>query len=210
MMANGIELRSYAFLDSLQPQYAAFLGTTAQGFLPLAGEASLFVEVAPGIEINRLTDIALKATTVKPGMQIIERVFGLLEIHSPEQAETRAAGEAVLDALGLTEDDRVKPQVLSSQIIRRIDDHHAQLINRMRHGQMIIPGQTLYVLECNPAAYAALAANEAEKASNINVLEVRAFGAVGRVYLGGEEQDVEVGWQAAVGALEGLSGRDSS
>ncbi len=209
-MANGIELRSYAFLDSLQPQYAAFLGTTAQGFLPLAGEASLFVEVAPGIEINRLTDIALKATTVKPGMQIIERVFGLLEIHSPEQAETRAAGEAILDALGLTEDDRVKPQVLSSQIIRRIDDHHAQLINRMRHGQMIIPGQTLYVLECNPAAYAALAANEAEKASNINVLEVRAFGAVGRVYLGGEEQDVEVGWQAAVGALEGLSGRDSS
>ena len=209
-MANGIELRSYAFLDSLQPQYAAFLGTTAQGFLPLAGEASLFVEVAPGIEINRLTDIALKATTVKPGMQIIERVFGLLEIHSPEQAETRAAGEAILDALGLTEDDRVKPQVLSSQIIRRIDDHHAQLINRMRHGQMIIPGQTLYVLECNPAAYAALAANEAEKASNINVLEVRAFGAVGRVYLGGEEQDVEVGWQAAVGALEGLTGRDNS
>lgn len=209
-MATGIELRSYAFLDSLQPQYAAFLGTTAQGFLPLAGEATLFVEVAPGIEINRLTDIALKATTVKPGMQIIERVFGLLEIHSPEQAETRAAGEAILDALGLTEDDRVKPKVLSSQIIRRIDDHHAQLINRMRHGQMIIPGQTLYVLECNPAAYAALAANEAEKASNINVLEVRAFGAVGRVYLGGEEQDVEVGWQAAVGALEGLTGRDSS
>jgi hypothetical protein len=206
-MATGIELRSYAFLDSLQPQYAAFLGTTAQGFLPLAGEASLFVEVAPGIEINRLTDIALKATTVKPGMQIIERVFGLLEIHSPEQAETRAAGESILDALGLTEDDRVKPKVLSSQIIRRIDDHHAQLINRMRHGQMIIPGQTLYVLECNPAAYAALAANEAEKASNINVLEVRAFGAVGRVYLGGEEQDVEVGWQAAVDSLEGLSGR---
>lgn len=206
-MATGIELRSYAFLDSLQPQYAAFLGTTAQGFLPLAGEASLFVEVAPGIEINRLTDIALKATTVKPGMQIIERVFGLLEIHSPEQAETRAAGAAILDALELTEDDRVKPKVLSSQIIRRIDDHHAQLVNRMRHGQMIIPGQTLYVLECNPAAYAALAANEAEKSSNINVLEVRAFGAVGRVYLGGEEQDVEVGWQAAVGALEGLSGR---
>ncbi|MDJ0790499.1 MAG: hypothetical protein QNJ71_01250 [Acidimicrobiia bacterium] len=206
-MASGIELRSYVFLDSLQPQYAAFLGTTAQGFLPLAGEASLFVEVAPGIEINRLTDIALKATTVKPGMQIIERVFGLLEIHSPEQAETRAAGAAILDELGLSEDDRVKPQVLSSQIIRRIDDHHAQLVNRMRHGQMIIPGQTLYVLECNPAAYAALAANEAEKASNINVLEVRAFGAVGRVYLGGEEQDVEVGWRAAVDALEGLTGR---
>ena len=206
-MTAGIELRSYVFLDTLQPQYAAFLGTTAQGFLPLAGEAVLFVEVAPGIEINRLTDIALKATMVKPGMQIIERVFGLLEVHSPEQSETRAAGEAILDTLELTENDRLKPKVLSSQLIRRIDDHHAQLINRMRHGQMIIPGQTLYVMECQPAAYAALAANEAEKAANINVLEVRAFGAVGRIYLGGEEQDMEVGWQAAVAALEGIDGR---
>ena len=206
-MASGIELRSYAFLDSLQPQYAAFMGTTAQGFLPLAGEAVLFVEVAPGIEINRLTDVALKATNVKPGMQIIERVFGLLEVHSPEQSETRAAGEAILESLELTESDRIKPTVHTSQIIRRIDDHHAQLINRTRHGQMIIPGQTLYVLECGPAAYAALAANEAEKAANINVLEVRAFGAVGRIYLGGEEQDIEVGWQAAVAALEGLDGR---
>jgi hypothetical protein len=167
----------------------------------------LFVEVAPGIEINRLTDVALKATSVKPGMQIIERVFGLLEVHSPEQSETRAAGEAILESLGLSEADRLKPEVHTSQIIRRIDDHHAQLINRTRHGQMIIPGQTLYVLECGPAAYAALAANEAEKAANINVLEVRAFGAVGRIYLGGEEQDIEVGWQAAVAALEGLDGR---
>ncbi|MEE8486311.1 MAG: hypothetical protein V3S38_07185 [Acidimicrobiia bacterium] len=208
-MANGIELRAYAFLDSLQPQYAAFLGTTAQGFLPLAGEASLFVEVAPGIEINRLTDVALKATSVTPGMQIIERVFGLLEIHSPQQAETRAAGEAILDALGLQAQDRLKPEVLSSQLIRRIEDHHAQLINRMRHGEMIIPGQTLYVLECAPAAYAALAANEAEKAANINILEVRAFGAVGRIYLGGEESDMDVGWRAAVAALEGIEGREN-
>lgn len=208
-MANGIELRAYAFLDSLQPQYAAFLGTIAQGFLPLAGEASLFVEVAPGIEINRLTDVALKATSVTPGMQIIERVFGLLEIHSPQQAETRAAGEAILDALGLQVQDRLKPEVLSSQLIRRIEDHHAQLINRMRHGEMIIPGQTLYVLECAPAAYAALAANEAEKAANINILEVRAFGAVGRIYLGGEESDMEVGWRAAVAALEGIEGREN-
>jgi hypothetical protein len=210
VMAKGIELRSYTFLDSLQPQYAAFVGTISTGFLPLAGESSLWVEVAPGIEINRLTDIALKATGVTPGMQIIERVFGLLEVHSPHQAETRAAGEAILDALDLTVEDRLKPEVLSSQLIRRIEDHHAQLINRMRHGQMIIPGQTLYVLECAPAAYAALAANEAEKAANINILEVRAFGAVGRIYLGGEESDMDVGWQAAIGALEGIDGRTKS
>ena len=207
-MTTNIEIRTLAFLDSLQPQYAAFLGTVAQGFLPLAGDASLYIEVSPGIEINRLTDVALKATNVKPGMQIIERYYGLLEIHSPDQAETRAAGAAILDAVGLTETDRLKPKILSSQIIRRIDDHHAQLINRMRHVQMIVPGQTLYVLECEPAAYAALAANEAEKAANINVLEVRAAGAMGRVYLGGEEQDIDVGWRAAVAALEALDGRE--
>ena len=207
-VAKGIELRSYAFLDSLQPQYAAFLGTIAQGFLPLAGDASLWVEVAPGIEINRLTDIALKSTSVTPGLQIIERYYGVLEVHSEDQAETRAAGEAILDAIEHTEEDRIKPRILSSQIIRRITDHHAQLINRTRHGEMIIPGQTLYVLECEPAAYASLAANEAEKAAMINVLEVRSFGSMGRVYLGGEERDIDVGWQAAVAALEGLTGRD--
>ena len=209
-MASGIEIRSYAFLDSLQPQYAAFLGTVAQGFLPLAGDASLWVEVAPGIEINRLTDIAQKSTNVRPAMQIIERYYGVLEVHSPDQAETRAAGAAILEATGLTEMDRIKPRVLSSQIIRRIDDYHAQLINRTRHGQMIIPGQTLYVMECEPAAYASLAANEAEKAAEINVLEVRSFGSMGRIYLGGEERDIDVGWQAAVAALEGLEGRDMS
>jgi hypothetical protein len=207
-VATNIEIRTLAYLDSLQPQYAAFLGTVAQGFLPLAGDASLYVEVSPGIEINRLTDVAMKATSVKPGMQIIERYFGLLEIHSPDQAETRAAGAAILDALGLQESDRLKPKILSSQIIRRIDDHHAQLVNRMRHGQMIVPGQTLYVLECEPAGYAALAANEAEKAADINVLEVRAAGAMGRVFLGGEEEDIDVGWQAAVASLETLDGRD--
>ena len=207
---SNIELRAYAFLDSLQPQYAAFLGTVAQGFLPLAGDASLYVEIAPGIEINRLTDIALKSTRVRPGMQIVERYYGMLEIHSEDQAETRAAGRAILEAIEHEEADRTKPRILSSQIIRRIDDHQAQLINRMRHGQMIIPGQTLYVLELEPAAYAPLAANEAEKAAEINVLEVRAFGSMGRVYLGGEERDIDVGWQAAIAAIEGLEGRESS
>ena len=206
---SGIDLRAYVFLDSLQAQYAAFLGTVAQGFLPLAGDASLFVEVSPGIEINRLTDVALKATTVKPGMQIIERYYGMLEIHSPSQAEVRAAGAAILDACEVSERDRIKPRVLSSQIIRRIDDHQAQLVNRTRHGQMLIPGQTLYVLELEPAAYAALAANEAEKAARINVLEVRAFGSMGRVYLGGEERDIDVGWRAALAAIEGLEGREA-
>ncbi len=206
-MKGDVNLRGYSFLDSLQPQYAAFLGTVAQGFLPLANDASLMVEISPGIEINRLTDVALKATKVKPGMQIVERYFGLLEVHSAEQAETRAAGAAILAAIESGESDRIKPRIASSQIIRRIDDHQAQLINRMRHGQMLIPGQTLYVLEMEPASYAALAANEAEKAARINILEVRSFGSLGRVYLGGEERDIDVGWRAAVAALEGITGR---
>lgn len=203
-----MELRSYVFLDSLQPQHAAFLGTVAQGFLPLAKMASLWVEISPGIEINRVTDIAVKSTRVKPGMQIVERLYGLLEVHHEEQGEVRQAGQAILDAIGLTEADRIKPRILSSQVIRKIDDHQAQLINRMRHGHMIIPGQTLYVLEVEPAAYAALAANEAEKSANVNILEVRAIGSFGRIYLGGEERDIDVGYRAAVAAVESVSGRE--
>jgi hypothetical protein len=204
----AVELRSYVYLDSLQPQHAAFLGTVARGFLPLPNDASLWIEISPGIEINRITDIALKATRVRPGMQIVERRYGLLEVHSSSQAETRAAGAAILEALGLQEQDRMRPRVLSSQVIRNIDAHQVQLINRMRHGHMLLAGQTLYVLEVEPAGYAALAANEAEKRAEINILEVMAFGAFGRVYLGGEERDIMAGYGAAVAALEGLSGRE--
>ncbi len=204
---SNVDLRSYVFLDSLQPQHAAFLGTVAGGFLPLPGDASLWIEISPGIEINRITDIALKAIGVKPGMQVVERLYGLLEIHSPSQADVRGAGEAILRALDLKEEDRLKPKVVSSQIIRNIDPHQVQLINRMRHGHMILAGQTLYVMEVTPAAYAALAANEAEKRANLNILEVRAFGSFGRIYLGGEEQDIMAGYQAAIDAIEGVSGR---
>jgi hypothetical protein len=206
----SVDLRSYVFLDSLQPQHSAFLGTVARGFLPLPGDASLWIEISPGIEINRITDIALKATGVKPGMQIVERLYGLLEIHSSSQAEVRAAGTAILEALEVTEGDRIKPHVISSQIIRNIDPHQVQLINRMRHGHMILAGQTMYVMEVQPAAYAALAANEAEKRADLNILEVSAFGSFGRVYLGGEERDIMAGYQAAVDAIESVSGRDMS
>jgi len=205
-----VDLRSYVFLDNLQPQYAAFLGTVAKGFLPIAHMASLYVEISPGIEINRITDVALKSTRVTPGMQIVERLYGLLEIHSESQADVRQAGSSILEALGLKEEDRWKPKIFSSQVIRRIDDHQTQLINRMRHGNMIIPGQTMYVMEVQPAAYAALAANESEKAAEINILEVRAYGSFGRVYLGGEERDIDVGWRAAVQAIENVTGKEQN
>jgi len=201
------ELRCYVFLDSLQPQYASFLGSVSQGFLPTPGEASLFVEIAPGMDIMRVTDVALKATHVKPGMLIIERLYGMLEIHSESQADVRAAGRAILEMLGLREEDRVKPEIFSSQVIRNISPYHTQLINRSRHGDMILPGQSLYVMEVAPAGYAALAANEAEKSANINMLEVRAFGSFGRVYLGGEERDIDVAYRAAETAIESVAGK---
>ncbi|GJM40777.1 MAG: BMC domain-containing protein [Ardenticatenaceae bacterium] len=202
-----VELRSYVFLDNLQPQHAAFLGTVARGFLPIPGDASLWIEISPGIEINRITDVALKSVGVKPGMQIVERLYGLLEVHSSSQADVRAAGAAILEALDLKEEDRLKPRVVSSQIIRNIDPHQVQLINRMRHGHMILAGQTLYVMEVQPAAYAALAANEAEKTADLNILEVRAVGSFGRIYLGGDEKDIMAGYQAAIDAIESVSGR---
>jgi hypothetical protein len=203
----AVDLRSYVFLDSLQPQMAAFIGSTARGFLPLAGDASLWVEISPGIEINRITDVALKATKVRPAVQVVERLFGLLEVHSPDQAEARAAGSAILEALDVHAEERWKPKIHSSQIIRRVDAHQTQLINRNRNGMMLIADQTLYVMEVEPAAYAVLAANEAEKAANINIVEVRPFGSFGRVYLGGEERDIMAGYTAAVQAIEDITGR---
>jgi hypothetical protein len=204
-----IDLRAYVFLDSLQRQHAAFLGSVAKGFLPVGGQTSLFIEVSPGIAINRLTDVAVKATAVKPGMQIVERLYGLLEIHHDEQGEVRRAGEAILKEMGKTEADRIKPEILSSTVIRHLDDRQTQLINRTRHGHMIVAGQSLYILEVQPAANAALAANEAEKAAEINVVDVRMTGAFGRIYLGGEQRDIDVASVAATRAIESLTGREA-
>jgi hypothetical protein len=183
------------------------MGTVALGFLPLQGDASLWIEISPGIEINRLMDIALKAAVVRPGVLFIERLYGLLEVHSNKQGETQAAGRAILSALGVSEHDCLKPRIISSQIIRNIDPHHTQLINRSRRGQMILAGQTLYVLEVEPAAYAALAANEAEKAALINILQISAVGSFGRLFLGGEERDILAGSKAALAAMESVAGR---
>ena len=205
----GVELRSYVYLDRLQLQHAAYIGTVASGFLPLPGDASLWIEISPGIEINRITDVALKSAVVRPGVQFVERLYGLLEIHANKQGEVQAAGRAILEALGVKQRDGLKPKVVSSQIIRNIDAYQAQLVNRDCRGQMLLEGQTLYVLEVQPAAYASLAANEAEKAALINILKVTAIGSFGRLYLGGEERDIIAGSAAALAAIESVSGRET-
>jgi hypothetical protein len=204
-----MELRTFTYLDVLQPQLTGFLQTVAQGFLPLEGQASLFVEIAPGIAINNITDVALKRTRVIPGMQIVERAYGLLEVHSFDQGEVRQAGAAMLERLGANESDRLRPRILSSQTITGIEGYQSQLINRMRHGDMLLQGQTLYLLEVHPAGYAAIAANEAEKASPIKLLEVVTFGAFGRLWLGGYEAEIAEAARAIESVLESISGREN-
>jgi hypothetical protein len=200
-------LRCYTFLDALQAQLASFMGKTARGFLPIPGQASLFVEIAPGIAINRVTDVALKATRVVPALQIVERAYGLLEVHADDQGDVRNAGAAILAHLELHEEDRIKPKVVTNQIIRSIEPTQAQIINRSSQGMMILPGQSLFILETEPAGYVAFAANEAEKAAHIFLIQVQPYGAFGRLWLSGPEAEIDAAAAAAIAAIEGLSGR---
>ena len=192
-----MQLRTFTYVDILQPQFTGFLQTVAPGFMPLEEQAALFVEIAPGIAINEITDIALKRTAAIPGMLIVERAFGLLELHHHDQGQVREAGAVILDYLKLEERERIQPKVVSSTIITGVEGYHSQLINRMRHGNMIGENESLYLLEVQPAGYAAVAANEAEKASPINLLEFRCFGAFGRVWLGGPEENIKEAAKAA-------------
>ena len=201
-----VTLRTYVFLDSLQPQLAAFIGTTARGFLPVAGVASMFIETAPGLIINRITDVALKATRVTPGIMVVERAFGLLEFHHDDRGQVRLGGEAVLQHLGVTEDQRVQPRLVSDQVIRAVEPYHAQLINKIRYGDMLIAGESLLILETEPAGYIAFAANEALKAARVKLIDASLFGAFGRLYLSGPEAQIDAARDAAVKALGTLKG----
>ena len=202
-----VQLRTYAFVDRMQPQAAAHVASTCQGDVPIAGMSELYIEVAPGNEIFRCADIALKAADVRPALQVVEREFGLLEIHARSQAEVQAAGQAVLAHLGLTEADRVKPKIASSMFVTNVNPYQAQLINKWRKGNLLIAGQSLYVLELSPAAYVTLAANEAEKAADISIIEVRALGRFGRLFISGTESNVQAAAAAAVAAVEALEGQ---
>ncbi len=202
-----IKLRTYIFIDSLQPQLATYLGTVSQGFLPVPGDACLWVEVAPGMALHRLTDVALKATRVHLGQQVVERAFGSMVFHHRDQSDVEEAGRAILHNLATREDQRQKCRVAWSEIVRAITPDHAVLINRQdRKGNMILPGQSMFILETEPAGYVVYAANEAEKAANVNLVDARAVGAFGRLIMVGREAEVETAAHAAIDALHALSG----
>lgn len=206
-MADNFSLRCYCYLDRMQPQFAAFIGTVTQGDLPTEGMAALYVEMAPGNEVFRVVDIAVKATEARPGAQIVEREFGMFEVHSASQAAVLEAGEVVLKRLGLSAADRIKPAVASIQVITRVDTYQAQLINRFRRGSMLVAGETMLVLECAPAAYINIACNEAEKTANIKLIHVSSVGRFGRMWLAGSEAEILTAKNAAVQALESITGK---
>ena len=205
-----VALRTYIFLDSLQPQLASFIGTTARGFLPVAGDASMFIETAPGLIINRIMDVALKATEATPAIMVVERAFGLLEIHHRDKGQVQDGGRAVLTYLGLEEAERVKPRVVSDQVIRAVEPYHAQVINKMRYGDMLIAGESLLILETEPAGYISFAANEALKAARVKLIDATLFGAYGRLYLSGPEAQIDAAREAALKGLATVKGKEGA
>jgi hypothetical protein len=203
-----VTLRTYVFLDSLQPQLASFIGTTARGFLPVAGDASMFIETAPGLIINRIMDVALKATEATPAIMVVERAFGLLEIHHRDKGQVLDGGQAVLRYLGIGEGDRLMPRVVSDQVIRAIEPYHAQVINKIRYGDMLIAGESLLILETEPAGYISFAANEALKAARVKLIDATLFGAYGRLYLSGPEAQIDAARDAALKGLATVKGKE--
>lgn len=203
----AVSLRTYIFIDSLQPQLASFVGKTARGFLPVPGMASLWIEIAPGMAINRVTDIALKASKVQPAVQVVERAYGLLEVHHEDKGQVMDAGRAILDTLGLKEGDRLAPNLPTNQVIRGIEPYQAQIINKNSSGMMILPGESLLILETDPAGYIVLAANEAEKAARVSLVHIQPYGAFGRLYLSGPEAEIDAAAEAARATLSSVQGR---
>ncbi len=205
------ELRVYLLIEDLRPQFAAYMGTPtrARGYPPLEGSNSLIIEVAPALAIQRVMDLAVKTVPeIEAGILFVERQFGVLELHGYDLAELKRAGRAVLDGIGCRAEDQLKPRVLYSDIIEDITDQHAVILNRNRQASMVLPGETLLVCEMTPALFAAVAANEAEKAASGNTLvDVQMIGAAGRIYFSGRVDSITQARDTITKSLEAIQGR---
>jgi ethanolamine utilization microcompartment shell protein EutL len=202
-----MELRTYVLIDTMQPQYAALTGKMLRGDVPVEGMAEIFVELAPASDVYEVLDAALKTTEVRPGLLRVEREFGSFEVHGFFQEAVQVAGREALARFSLSEDDRIKPEVVSVKMVTNVDAYEAQLVNQTSYGSLLLRGQTLCVVEVSPAAYVVLAANEAEKAANITIVNYSPSGRYGRLLIAGTESEVKVGRDAAVQAVSSLSGR---
>jgi len=201
-----ISLRTYVYIDALQPQLAAYIATSSQGFLPVPGDACLWIEVSPGMAVHRLTDTALKATRVHLAQLVVERNFGSMVIHQRDQSDVIEAGRLILNKMDAQQQDRQPCRIAWQEIIRGMTPDHTVLINRQeRRGSMILPGQSMFILETEPAGYITYAANQAEKAANITLIDVKAVGAFGRLTIAGREGDVDEAAAAAIAAVKNPS-----
>ena len=207
MMQGSTTIRALVQIDRIQPKFAAYNGATVQGSIPLAGDAVLVGEFSPGNTVFTIVDTALKASRSEATSQIVEREFGFFILRSPNHAEITAARDSILGLLGLSITDRIKPVVESTQIITAVEPYQAQLLNKWAKGSLVVPGQSLGVVECAPAAYVALAANEAEKSAEIDIVEVRAVGRYGRLFFTGSVASVETAMAAATRVIEETEGR---
>lgn len=205
------ELRVYLPIEKLQPQFAAYLSTPmrARGYPPVEGDDSLIIEVAPALAIHRIADYALKAVEeLEPGILFTERQFGVLELHSADPEKVKAAGAAVLAGIGAKASDQMTPVTLYTDILSNLTDRHAIILNRTREASMILPGQSLLVYEMAPALFAAVAANEAEKAApGITLVDVQMIGATGRLFMAGRTADLETAQARIRETLEAVTGR---
>ena len=205
------ELRVYLLLEDLQRQFAAYMGTPsrARGYPPFEGQHSLIVEVAPGLAIERVIDLALRAVpAVEPGILFVERQFGVLEVHGSDLDDVRRAGAAILEGLDASPEDQLKPRVLYTDVIEDVTDQHAVIINRNRQASMLMPGETLLVCEMTPALFATVAANAAEKvAPGVTLVDVSMIGAAGRVYMSGSTEEVLRAREEIERVLEAIEGR---
>jgi len=206
---SGFQLRAYVFIDSIQPQLAQFMAKTNRVYDPREYDAALFLEIAPAMEIHAKIDQALKATRVRLGSLVTERVFGMMQIHHSDQGEVRAAGQAVLTASGLQESDRAKCRILQNKVIRAIEQDHAIAFTGMSAGNMALQGESVLIMEAEPAAYLSIACNEALKAARVKLIDIRVFGATGRLILTGPEAEIDVAAEAATQALEQLNGSNT-
>jgi len=203
-----MQLRTYVMVDNMQAQFAAFTGKRTLGMIPVEGDAQLYIEISPAAEVYRVMDVALKTTDVQPGYLNMGREYGFLEIHSSHQEAVQYTGKKALESIGLKESDRLKPTVLSANMISGIHPYEAQLINARNAGGLVLAYQTFCVIEVVPAAYIVLAANEAEKAAGITLNHYTSSGATGRLMISGSESAIRQSRDAAISEIESLEGRE--
>lgn len=210
MPSQGFELRTLTFIDSLQPQLAQYIAKDNRVYDPSEYDAALLIEIAPAMEIHTMIDIALKATNVRLASVVTERVFGLMMVHHADQGEVREAGKAVLQEAQLNENDRAVVEILTQKIIRGVEQDHAIMFTGMARGNMVLAGESVFILEATPAAYLMIAGNEALKAAEVKLIDIRPFGATGRLILSGSESEIDSSAEAAIRILKQLNDMKSS